>query len=357
MSLEDLLAAPRSAANPLISSTITLSGNLTRDMDNNSIPNNNEGYAFLGMAYACASLASSSINLNINSVQDAVVTAVYPRNYDGVVVVQGDNDVVEEGQEADHIDTFEVGELRRGVDHRNGKYPSYIFGRRTEDELGDYSVDNATNCPDPEAKKLIMTVVGGARDWMQWFLDFINAFQTGGLSPKNVSSYFAWNGMDGVDGAYISSHICELSGGVDKIASNANTRGLLREGKWTDYRLNFATVVGQLDKMVNEVPEKYMKVFSRRTKLAISNAKENNWSEESFRAIGTKPLAVLQAWLIASNQEIDNLWSAKRAYDELSVSEKTSLSNWFKNAMSELKVYKGGLLETYNDLPRSLKDI
>jgi len=324
-------------------------------MDSNNIPMNNEGMAFLGMAYASARLANSSIQMPVADMADVVVTAIFPRTYQGEVALAGGADVVDTNP--DHVTTFLVNEFIRGDHHENGRYPTYLFGRRTENELGDYTHANADNCPDSDAKKLIVTVVGGTNDWMQWLIDLINAYQTGGLTAGNVSSYFAWCGMDNVDGNYIASNICSLSGGITKIAETEEGRGLLRTGKWTDYRLNFATVVGQLDKMISEVPADYMQILSSRTKTAIENAKLNNWSEDAFRDIGTKPLAVLQAWLIASDQKIKNLWSAQRAYDELSVSEKKSLHNWFKKALSEIKVYEGGRMSSYNDMPQSLKDI
>lgn len=285
------------------------------------------------------------------------MTASFDRNYVGEVVNAGDGDAADGNNPANNVDVFEVGALRRSNNHPNGLYPSYIYGRKGANELGDYKLSNASNCPDPDAKQLIMTVIGGRNDWNQWFIDLVSAYQTGGLSAANVGAYFAWLGMGQVDGTYIANNICKLSGGISKIAENDVTRDLLREGKWTQYRLNFATVVGQLAKMVNEVPEEYMKIFSSKTRDAIEAARIDNWSEPAFRAIGTRPLAVLQAWLMVSEQEIENLWSAKSAYSELSIAEKKSLHNWFSDAIKEIKVYESGMLSSYKNLPQSLRDI
>lgn len=326
-------------------------------MDNNNIPNNHEGIAFLGMAYACASLPGSSIKMPDGCPDELVVTAIFPRLHAGEVAEAGTSVIADEENSLDHINYYSVGDNIRGDLHLNGRYPSYIIGRKSPEELGDYDIKNADNIPDPDAKNLLLSIAGSISDWMQWFIDLINAFQTGGLSSGNVSSYFAWNGVVGVEGNFISDNMCRLSGNVARIARDEGTRALLREGKWTEYRLNFATVVGQLIKMVDELPREDLKMFTNDTIERIRIANRDNWSEEAFRAIGTKPLAVLQAWLIVSNSEISNLWSAKRAYDELNVTEKESLKNWFKRVHSKIKAYKGGLTSSFKDMPESLKNI
>jgi len=323
----------KTAGNPITGSSLILTGNISKDMFENQVPETLEGRIFISLAYVAAMIPGSTIVKDFEKIEDLVVTARFPRGFQPKMNQAGDA-------------------LERGDESLNGNAPTFLTQRDNPDNFGDYSNENAANCPDAESRSLLSVVAGGHNTWKTWFIDLLGASQVVSLTSTHVKSYCAWRDSPTVDGSYVSSNFSKLKGGMPMVTSNDELRGLLSDGEWIKYRTTFATTTGLLNKMVNECPKDYLTVFSPATMKAIKDADSEYWSEKAYRKIPTKALGILYAYLSATEQLVGGLWGAKRAYDELALGEKESLDNWFKEAKSKLTVFKGGVLA--GKLPSSL---
>jgi hypothetical protein len=315
--------------------SVMLSGNLEKDMEVNGFPDTSEGRAMMAMTYVAAFSPGSTISTPFGNMEDIVVTAKYPRNYVPTIV----DDAIE-----------------RGEDSLNGETPTYVPPRGSEDEYGDYKMTNIAKCPDEDIRALFNSVVAGATDWMQYFIDLLAAHQVKALNARHVKSYFSMRGTHSVEGELISRKFPLLTGGMPNIAGTEGLRAMMTEGEWKKYRLTFASGLSLINKMLAEVPSDYMKFFSLETKEHIRLATENPHSQELYRRIPRKALGITYSYLMATDQLTEGLQGMKRAYDDLNISEKESLKNWFKDALGKMKFYKGGLINA-GKMPDSLSNI
>lgn len=323
--------------NPLLGSGLRLSGDISRDMYDNDIPETDEGKVFLALAYTACSISNTSISWGLKTWDDISITSKFPRRFTPEMA-------------------GEPPEIARGADHMNGDTPTWIPGNGTEKDYGLYKTGNIDLCPDPDDRVTYKTIVGGASDWKQFYIDFLNAYQTSGLTQGHVSSYMKWLKVEGVDGEYISKNFGKLAGGAPIVSDNEKYRELLRKGKWTDYRSSFATIVGVIKRMLDELPKEYHVLFTTETRKKIQAAVDNTHSEETFRKIPEMVLAYAYVWNIVTKLDLDGLWSGKRAYESLSYSHKQSMMNVMKEAQSKIKVWDGGILKGLNDLPEALRN-
>jgi hypothetical protein len=309
-------------------------------MIDNDIPENDEGLMFLALAYTSCCMPSTSISWGIVDWDDMSITSKFPRRY----LPERD-----EGQDGN--------QLMRGDQSPNGLEPTWIPGNGSAEEYGKYQNNNIDFCPEPDDRKTFRTIHGGKRDWKQYFIDMLNAYQTSGLLQGHVSSYMKWNKVTGVDGEYISKHFGKLAGGANIVSDNPALRAMLRNGKWTTYRSTFATITGIVGKMLEEIPSEYNFIFSANTRSIIQEAIANSHSEEHFRDIPEMVLAYAYAWNIVTERNLDGLWSVKSAYDELSYANQESIMNVLKEAKSKIAVWTSGIGRNARQLPPSLQNI
>ena len=327
--------ANKTAGNPLTGAGITLSGNIEEDMDANGLSKGREGLAMLGLIYAAALVPGSTIQHPFTTINDIVITVKYPRNY--VPVMTTDQNPVPV----------------RANNSANGLPPTYVPPRGVDNEYGDYTLANIANCPDLDAKSMLQSVVGGNSDWKTFFYDLLAAHQVKSLSANNVRSYFAWKKSPDIEGELIARKFSSITGGMPQIATNDVYRSNITAGRWTDYRLTFASSVGLFDKMLIECPQDYLSVFSNETKDSVRYAALHSYSENAYRAIPEKALGIMYAYLIVTDQVVGELQGPKRAYDNLTVNDKESLKKWFAEAKTKLTVYQTGWF-TIGRLPASL---
>jgi hypothetical protein len=331
----------RTQGNPTLGAGIRLTMDIERDTYDNDIPESVEGRIFLALAYTAALIPETAIalaNAN-NSWDDMNITVKYPKKFD--VQVDGSGAVI------------------RGIMHPNGEEPVWVPGKGDIKEYGTYCYANIADCPESEAREAFNMIYNGETDWVQIYIDLLNAWQTSGLTVGHVVSYTKWLKMEGISGEYLSKHFGKLTGGAPNVSDYPELRAMLREGKWTEYRSTFATIVGICVRFLDELPQKYSFIVSRNTRLLVKKAynKEYKHSEAAFRAIPEIMLAYAYCWSEVTEMGIDNLWSGKRAYESLSYVQRESMMNILKAAKSEIVVWKTGVMTSVLAIDPSLKDI
>lgn len=312
------------------------------DMYDNEIPESTEGFAFLALAYTSAGMPFTSISWELDNWDQMSITVKFPRRF--------------EPEKSDNSDTG-VNAIVRGREHANGEFPDVVPGNASYSDYGKYTAANIAKCPDPESRKYFRMVFNGRTDWKQFYIDFLNAYQSSGLSQGHVESYMKWCKVVGIEGEYISKEFGKLAGGAPLISTSTRYRNLLKAGKWTEYRSTFASIIGIIKKMFNELPNDYMAIFTLPTRNIVDEAIANSSSEDYFRRIPVMVLAYAYCWNLVTERNLKGLWSGKRVYEDLPINEQESMVNILKQAKSKIKVWKGGLTEGVKDLPRALKDV
>lgn len=324
--------------NPLLGSGVILSGDIFRDMYDNDIPDTKEGTIFLALAYTSASNPVTSIRWKINRWSAITITSKFPRKFD---VEKG------EGQ----------GTIKRGDNTMNGLEPKWVPANGDAGDYGMYNSSCIELCPDPESREMFNTIYGGQNDWKQFYIDFLNAYQTNSLKEKNVDSYMKWNKIDDVEGVYIAKHFGKVAGGAPTISNSEGMRALLRKGKWTTYRSTFATITGVVQRMFNELPSGYMVLFSSDTRNIVRYAIENPHSEDAFRLIPDMVLAYAYVWNLVTELDLPGLYSGKKVYEDLPYNQRMSMMNVLKEAKSKIAVWSSHQFSDINKLPRALRDV
>jgi hypothetical protein len=335
----------RTQGNPLAGSGIILTGNIREDMYNNEVPESDEGTIFLALAYTASFIPSTSITCGVDSFQQLYISVKFPRRYEPIQVEQ----------------TGGGRALERGDESPNGNIPTFLVGREVEEEVGDYNNENIEHCPDPEAAKLFRTIVRGQSDWKQFYIDLLGAYQVSSLTAGHVKSYLAWKKIPNMQGEYISTNFRQLTGGAPEVASAEELRDLMQDGKWKEYRLTFATIVGIVGKMIDALPDEFSSLFTPQTRGIIARARANYWSEPAFREIPTMVLAYAYCWTQVTEEELPGLWSGKRAYEDLTYAQKKSMTNLLTLAKSRISVWEHNegpfSRDNFDKLPASLRDI
>lgn len=326
--------------NPLLGTGYTFTGDIARDMYDNDIIDTVEGQVFLALAYISASNPVTAISWSLENWESICITVKYPRRFE--VEMNGDSNNLEP---------------LRGEDHVNGLKPVWVPNNHDVSDYGTYNKNNISLCPDPQARTMFRTIFNGRKDWTQIYIDFLNAFQTSGLTAGHVKSYMKWIKAEGIEGEYISGKFGLLSGGAPKIGDNPSLRNKLRNGKWTEYRSTFATITGIINDMFNELPSDYNVIFSQETRQKVSLSLDNPHSEKHFRYIPEVVLAYAYCWNVVTERKLEGLYSGKRAYEQLSYAHRESMSNILNEAKGRIKVWKSGVLSNVGTLPSALRDV
>jgi hypothetical protein len=332
----------RTDGNPMLGSGLRLSGDITKDMFENDIPETLEGHMYLSIAYVACEIPTTAISFSdVDTNWESIsITAKFPRRYEPPTNGAGDDRT-----------------LTRGANSTNGYGPIWFPNNANSDDYGTYKTDNIGGCPDVDSRGVFNMIFGGHTDWKQFYVDLLNAYQISGLTQGHVLSYMKWNKVNGVEGEYISKHFGKLAGGAPKIGDDDDLRAILRNGKWTEYRSTFATIVGIIIKMFNELPEDYMILFSQRTIEIVRNANRNAHDEDAFREIPTIVLAYAYCWNKVTNMNLEGLWSGKRAFDDLSFANRESMTNVLNDAKSHIKTWKRGVMPGLGGVPNALKNV
>lgn len=313
---------------PLSGSAVYLRGNIEQDLDNLKLGVDSESLAFLGVAYVAALTPHSTIGHSFANINNITITVKYPRGY---------------GKKNE-----------RGADKEDGDEPRFLPSRANAEDYGEYGVANIHLCPEPDAIRMYNVVVRGHSSWKQFYLDFLAAYQTKSFTARNVKSYFAWKKINDISGEVFAKNFSKITGGAPIIMDKSQLRAMVSQGKWIEYRTTFASTTRLFQKMFNDVDAEYVKMFSKRTKALIDKAVKDYWDEKAFRAIPEKALAILYAYLKATDQVIPNLYAAEKAFNNLSLSEKISLDKWFKESVTKLKTYDRSWDK---EMPHSLKKV
>jgi hypothetical protein len=326
--------------NPLRGGMVNLKGNIAVDMDFMGLNNNPEGIAVMGLTYAASLVPGSTIGKSYNSIDEIVITSKFIRGYRPV------------GSE------LVPPVVERGPSSANGSIPTGVPARGSEDDFGDYGIQNITHCKDMEDVNLFNSIVRGYKDWLGMFLNLLAASQTQDITSSQFKSFFASKRTAGIEGELLAKHFPKLTGGMPDVLGDNQLRGLVPDDKWTEYRTTFSSGGLLLTKMIMECPDKYLKVFSPQTIALIKAYNGAKHSEAAYRDIPEKALGVMYCYLLVTDQMVDNLYGPKRSFEAFSVQEKASLKAWFTEAKDDMQVYKPGLLGTNKvDMPAGVWNI
>jgi hypothetical protein len=321
---------------PLALSVSTLTGNIIEDMENMGLPTSVEGYLFTGCAYVSALIPNGGITsvTSFTGPDGIRVTSQMPRDFSRPTNNNGD-----------FVYTPDTGYA-----------PTFVPRNKPEEDYGDFNMSNIEHCPDPELAGVLRTIAGGYNDFKGHFINLAASYQVKALKSSQISSYFASVEIHNISGTIFEQKFGELVKGIPKVVDDDNLRGLLKDDKWMDYRLTFASSGGLLKKFIDECPDKFLTVFSENTITAINEYSEKPWDHRLYRAIPEKALAVLYSWQKATNNIPDNFFGPTKAYNDLSTAERISLDNWFKLAVKDIPVFESGYYRS-TDMPSSLTRI
>jgi hypothetical protein len=333
-----------SDGDPLGGLAASLSGNIEKDLDALKLGENDESIAFLSIAYLACGVPGSTVQKGYERSSDIRITVKYPKDYEPETATKTVGDVRED-------------DILRGVDHKNGEMPTYKPSKKSDDDFGDYGIGNINKCPDIEAAALFKKVTGNDGVWKRWFIQLLAAHQTKPLTKGHVRSYFAKQRSSDVEGEVFAKMFPGISAGLQNVTSQEFIKEMAEDDKWMEYRMTFAASTVLLGKMIKELPENYLKVFSQSTIDAINASNIDKHDSTLYRKIPEKALAVLVAYLKVTDQLPDDLWGPMRAYGDLTFQEKESLKNYFTEAKSKIVIYQGSGIILSDKLQPSILDI